>query len=338
MSTKLWSTLLLASMVTAFTLFSLPSHAAGKVELLNVSYDPTRELYEDINKNFAAQWKTKTGQDVVVKQSHGGSGAQSRAVMDGLPADVVTLGVEAHINAIAGKAHLLPENWKSLLPDNSSPYTSTIVFLVHKGNPRHIRDWPDLITPGVQVITPNPKTSGAAQLAFLAAWTYARHQPDGNDDKALAFVTALYRHVPVLDTGGRGATITFTRHGTGDVLVSWENEAHLVLKEQPGQYEIVYPSSSILAEPTVAVVTKNAARHGTTAVAEAYLKFLYTPQAQEIEAQHFYRPRNPQVLAKYSAIFPAIKLYTVDQEFGGWSKVEAGFFADGGIFDKIYAP
>jgi sulfate transport system substrate-binding protein len=310
---------------------------AADQHLLNVSYSPTRELYKAVNPLFVAAWKAKTGNTLTIDMSYGGSGSQSRAVVDGLDADVATLGVEAHINAIA-KAGLTNKNWKTLLPDNSAPYTSTIVFLVRKGNPKHIKDWADLVKPDVKVITPNPKTSGAAQLAFLAAWIYAEHQPGGNDKTAQAFVSKLYHNVPVLDTSGRNATITFTRRGVGDVLLGWENEAHLALKEQPGQYEIVYPASSILAEPPVSVVTKNAQRHGTTAVAEAYLKFLYTSEAQEIEAKTFYRPRDPKVLAKFAAVFPKIKLYTVQQEFGGWPNVEARFFGDGKIFDQIYKP
>jgi len=327
----------IASLLAAATILAATAAQAADYKLLNVSYDPTRELYRSVNTAFAAAYKARTGNTVTIDQSHGGSGAQSRAVSDGLSADVVTLGVEAHVNAIA-KAGLLPADWKSRLPNDSAPYTSTIVFLVRKGNPKHVRDWGDLVKPGTQVITPNPKTSGAAQLAFLAAWAFAKNRPSGNDQKAQDFVTALYRHVPVLDTGGRGATITFTRRGIGDVLLDWENEAHLALKEQPGQYEIVYPSSSILAEPPVAVVTKNAQQHGTASVAADYLKFLYTPQAQEIEAKNFYRPRDPKVLAKYAKQFPKIKLFTVNQEFGGWPKVESRFFVDGAVFDKIYRP
>jgi len=322
---------LLAGVAMAGTAMAADQH------LLNVSYDPTRELYKAINPLFQAEWKAKTGNTVVIDQSHGGSGAQSRAVIDGLAADVVTLGIEDHVEAIA-KAGLIPANWKSLLPDDSSPYISTIVFLVHKGNPKGIKDWADLLKPGVQVITPNPKTSGAAQLAFLAAWAYAKHQPGGSEEKAQAFVADVYRRVPVLDSGGRGATLTFTRRGIGDVLLDWENEAQLALKEQPGQYEIVYPSSSVLAEPSVAVVAKNAAQHGTTDVAEAYLRFLYTPQAQEVEAKNFYRPRDPGVLAKYESLFPKIKLYTIAEEFGGWPAVESKFFVEGKIFDQIYKP
>jgi sulfate/thiosulfate-binding protein len=303
--------------------------------LLNVSYDPTRELYKAINPLLQAEWKAKTGKIINIDQSHGGSGAQARAVVDGLEADVVTLGIEAHVNAIA-EAGLLTADWKSRLPSDSSPYTSTIVFLVKKGNPKGIKDWPDIVKPDVQVITPNPKTSGAAQLAFLAAWAYAKNQPSGDETKAQAFVTDLYGHVPVLDTSGRGATLTFMRRGIGDVLLDWENEAQLALKEQPGKYEIVYPSSSVLAEPPVAVVAKNAEKHGTTEVAETYLKFLYTAKAQEIEAENFYRPRDLQVLAKHESQFPKLKLYTIKDEFGGWPSVGAKFFAEGKIFDQIY--
>jgi sulfate transport system substrate-binding protein len=325
------------SLVAAGAVLGTGAASAASQHLLNVSYSPTRELYKTVNPLFVKEWKTKTGNALTIDVSYGGSGAQSRAVLDGLDADVVTLGVEAHISVLA-KAGLLAGNWKTLLPDDSAPYTSTIVFLVRKGNPKHIRDWADLVKPGVQVITPNPKTSGAAQLSFLAAWIYAKHRPGGNDKTAEAFVSKLYHNVPVLDTSGRGATITFSRRAIGDVLLDWENEAHLALREQRGQYEIVYPSSSILAEPPIAVVTKNAQRHGTTGVAAAYLKFLYTPQAQAIEAANFYRPRDPEILAKFAATFPKIKLYTIQQEFGGWPDVEARFFADGKIFDRIYKP
>jgi len=312
---------------------------ANDIHLLNVSYDPTRELYKAINPLFAAEWKAKTGDTVTIDMSHGGSGGQSRAVIDGLDADVVTLALAYDIDAIAQKAKLLPADWQKRLPENSTPYTSTIVFLVRKGNPWKVKDWPDLVKPGIQVVTPNPKTSGGARWAYLAAWAYAAHAPGGNAEKAKAFVAELYHHVPVLDSGARGSTITFTQRGIGDVLLSWENEAHLVLKEAGGdQYEIVYPSSSILAEPPVAVVDANAKRHGTEAAAQAYLRFLYTPRAQEVEADNFYRPRDPKILAAHAAIFPAIKLYTIDEDFGGWQKAQAVHFADGGVFDQIYKP
>jgi sulfate transport system substrate-binding protein len=314
------------------------AHAAN-VTLLNVSYDPTRELYKDINAAFAAQWKVKTGDNVAINQSHGGSGAQARAVIDGLDADVVTLALAYDIDAISQKAGLLPANWQKRLPENSTPYTSTIVFLVRKGNPWHIKDWPDLVKPGVQVITPNPKTSGGARWAYLAAWAYAEKAPGGNAEKAKAFIAALYKHVPVLDTGARGSTTTFVQRGIGDVLLSWENEAHLALKEQGGdKFQIVYPSNSILAEPPVALVDKNADRHGTRKVAEAYLQFLYTKGAQEIEAKDFYRPRDPAILAAHAADFPKIPLYTIDDVFGGWQNAQQVHFSDGGVFDQIYKP
>ena len=314
------------------------AQAAG-TKLLNVSYDPTRELYKDINAAFAGEWKAKTGQDVTINQSHGGSGAQSRAVIDGLDADVVTLALAYDIDAISQKAGLLPANWQTRLPQNSTPYTSTIVFLVRKGNPWHIKDWPDLIKPGVHVITPNPKTSGGARWSYLAAWAYAQKAPGGNFEKAKAFVAALYKHVPVLDTGARGSTTTFVQRGIGDVLLSWENEAHLALKEQGGEnFQIVYPSNSILAEPPVALVDKNVDRHGTRKVAEAYLQFLYIKEAQEIEAKDFYRPRDQGMLAAPCRQFPNIPLFTIDEVFGGWKKAQAMHFADGGVFDQIYKP
>ncbi|MDE1938692.1 MAG: sulfate ABC transporter substrate-binding protein [Alphaproteobacteria bacterium] len=328
----------LAVFVTTSMLFFASAQAAD-VKLLNVSYDPTRELYKDINTAFAAQWKAKTGEAVTINMSHGGSGAQSRAVIDGLDADVVTLALAYDIDAISQRAGLLPAAWQKRLLDNSAPYTSTIVFLVRKGNPWHIKDWPDLMRPGIQVITPNPKTSGGARWAYLAAWAYALNVPGGNADEAKAFVTALYKNVPVLDTGARGATTTFVQRGIGDVLLSWENEAHLVLKERGGdKFEIVYPSMSILAEPSVALIDKNVDRHGTRKVAEAYLHFLYTKEAQEIEARNFYRPRNPEILAAHTSDFPKIPLVTIDKVFGGWQKAQATHFADGGVFDQIYKP
>jgi sulfate/thiosulfate transport system substrate-binding protein len=323
----------------AVALLTVSAAEAGSVSLLNVSYDPTRELYRDINTAFAAQWKARTGQDLNIRQSHAGSGAQARAVIDGLDADVVTLALAYDIDAIAQRARLLPANWQQRLPHNSTPYTSTYVFLVRKGNPWHIRDWSDLVRPGIQVITPNPKTSGGARWAYLAAWGYALRQPGGNADKARAFVQALYRHVPVLDTGARGSTITFVQRGIGDVLLAWENEAYLALKEHGAdKFEIVYPSVSILAEPPVALVDRNVDRHGTRQVAEAYLQFLYTRQAQEIEARNFYRPRDPEVLRAFARQFPSIPLFTVDEVFGGWQKAQATHFADGGVFDQIYRP
>ena len=318
---------------------SLAAANAADVSLLNASYDPTRELYKDINAAFAKDWKAKTGDNLNIKQSHGGSGAQARAVIDGLDADVVTLALAYDIDAVAQKAKLLPPTWQKRLPENSTPYTSTIVFLVRKGNPWKIHDWQDLVKPGIQVITPNPKTSGGARWSYLAAWAYALKAPGGSPDKAKAFVQALYKHVPVLDTGARGSTTTFVQRGIGDVLLSWENEAQLALKEQGGEkFEIVYPKSSILAEPPVAVVDKNVDRHKTRKVAEAYLQFLYTKQAQEIEAKNFYRPRDAEVAKAFAKNFPAITLYSIDDVFGGWTKAQATHFADGGVFDQIYKP
>jgi sulfate transport system substrate-binding protein len=311
--------------------------AAGSVKLLNVSYDPTRELYQDFNAAVAKYWKAKTGVDVEINQSHGGSGAQSRSVIDGLQADVVTLGLAYDIDAIAEKAKILPANWQSRLPDNSTPYTSTIVFLVRKGNPKHIKEWADVIRDGVAVITPNPKTSGGARWSYLAAWGYALRHNNNDDAKARAFVARLYKNVPVLDSGARGSTTTFAQRGLGDVLLSWENEAHLALKEfGADKFEIVYPSESILAEPPVAVVDKIAAKHGTTTLATAYLNYLYSDEGQEIAARNFYRPRNEKVAAKYAAQFPKLTLFTIDQTLGGWQKAQAKHFADGGVFDQIY--
>jgi sulfate transport system substrate-binding protein len=315
----------------------MPGHA--QQTLLNVSYDPTRELYADYDRFFADTWKKQTGETVTVNASHSGSGAQARAVIDGLEADVVTLALAYDIDAIADKAKLLPADWQTRLPDNSTPYTSTIVFLVRKGNPKHIRDWPDLTRSDVKVITPNPKTSGGARWNYLAAWGYALRQPGGSEAKARDFVAALYRNVPVLDTGARGATITFAQRKQGDVLIAWENEAFLVLDEfGKDNFEIVAPSASILAEPPVALVDKNVDKHGTRAVAEAYLKELYTPEGQEIVAKHFYRPRDPAIAAKYQDKFPRLPLFTIDDVFGGWKKAQATHFADGGVFDQIYKP
>jgi len=309
--------------------------AASSVTLLNASYDPTRELYRDVNAAFAAQWKARHGAAVTIRMSHDGSGKQARAIVDGLPADVATLALAYDLDTLADRG-LIAKNWQQRLPDNSSPYTSTIVFLVRKGNPKHIRDWPDLIKPGVQVITPNPKTSGGARWNFLAAWGYALKQPGGNEAKARAFVKTLYQHVPVLDTGARGATNTFVQRGMGDVLLAWENEALLAQRKLgKGSFDIVVPSLSILAEPPVTVIDRNVDKHGTRAIAEAYLKFLYSPQGQELEAKNFYRPRSPQVMAKYPAQFPKVKTFTLRDLFGDWHKVQAKFFADGGIFDQI---
>jgi sulfate transport system substrate-binding protein len=325
----------IASLVVAALLAAATSAQAADVTLLNVSYDPTRELYKDLGAAFAAQWKTDR---VTLNTSNGGSGAQARAVIDGLQADVVTLALAADIDAIAKTAKVLPADWQKRLPQNSVPYTSTIVFLVRKGNPWKIKDWNDLVKPGIQVVTPNPKTSGGARWAYLAAWAYAEKAPGGNAQKAKDFVGNLYKHVPVLDTGARASTVTFTKRGIGDVLLSWENEAQLALKETPGQYQIVYPSRSIQAEPPVALVDKNVDRHKTRAVAEAFLKFLYTPAAQDIEGKDFYRPRDPAAAAKYKNQFPSIPLATIDGDFGGWDKAQQVHFADGGVFDQIYQP
>ena len=309
--------------------------ATGRVTLLNVSYDPTRELYADFNKAFAAYWKAKTGQDVRIDQSHGGSGKQARSVIDGLQADVVTLALAADIDAIAVKGKLLPLNWQSLLPDNSAPYTSTIVLLVRKGNPKGIHDWSDLVRPGVAVITPNPKTSGGARWNYLAAWAWALAQPGGDDASAREFVRKLYANVPVLDTGARGSTTTFVQRGLGDVLIAWENEAQLALRELgTDKLEIVVPSVSILAEPPVAVVDKVALARGTRDVATAYLNYLYSKDAQEIIAKNFYRPRDAEVAAKYAAQFPQLKLSSI-ADFGGWQKAQETHFADGGVFDQL---
>ncbi len=310
----------------------------ASLTLLNVSYDPTREFYEDYNAQFIRYWKARTGQDVTVNQSHGGSGKQARSVMEGLQADVVTLALAGNIDAIASQAKLLPLNWQSRLPDNSTPYTSTIVFLVRKGNPKHIKDWGDLIKPGVQVITPNPKTSGGARWNYLAAWGWALSQPGGSDATAREFVQKLYANVPVLDTGARDATNTFVQQSIGDVLVAWENEAFLAVREVGAdKLQIVVPSVSVLAEPAVAVVDQVALKHGTRTLAREYLLHLYSKEGQEIAARNFYRPRDPQVAKKYASQFPQLKLLTI-ADFGGWAKVEAEHFADGAIFDQIYAP
>lgn len=310
---------------------------AAQVTILNVSYDPTRELYADYNAAFAKYWAAKSGQKVVVNQSHGGSSKQARSVIDGLAADVVTLGLAGDVDGIATRGRLLPLNWQSRLPNNSAPYTSTIVFLVRKGNPKNIHDWPDLIKPGVAVITPNPKTSGGARWNYVAAWGWARQQPGGSDESAKAFIHKLYKNVPVFDTGARGATTTFVQRGIGDVLLGWENEAHLAVKEVGAdKIEIIMPSVSILAEPAVAVVDKVVLRRGTREVAQAYLEHLYSPEGQEIIARNYYRPRDPTVAAKYASDYPPLKLLTI-ADFGGWSKVQKEHFADGGIFDQIYA-
>jgi sulfate/thiosulfate-binding protein len=325
---------LLLSALTASALF-----AAGPVKLLNVSYDPTRELYQDIDAAFAKQWKAKTGVEVQISQSHGGSGKQARAVIDGLQADIVTLALAYDIDVLSEKGNLVPKNWQSRLPHNSTPYTSTIVFLVRKGNPKHIKDWDDLVKPGVGVITPNPKTSGGARWSYLAAWGYALKKNNGDEKKAQEFVTRLYKNVPVLDSGARGSTTTFAQRGIGDVLLSWENEAFLALSQLgKDKFEVVTPSISILAEPPVSIVDKVAAKHGTTEVAKAYLEFLYSEEGQEIGAKNYYRPQSTQVLAKHASQFPKLTLFTIDELFGGWQKAQKKHFEDGGIFDKIYTP
>lgn len=318
----------------------LPSgegHAAGqRVELLNASYDPTREFYTEYNAAFAAHWLAQTGDQVVIKQSHGGSGKQARSVIDGLRADVVTLALAGDIDALATVGRLLPADWPQRLPHRSTPFTSTIVFLVRQGNPKGIKDWPDLVRPGVSVITPNPKTSGGARWNYLAAWEFARRHT-GSDEGARAFVTRLYRNVPVLDTGARGATTTFVQRGLGDVLLSWENEAHLALREfGVGRFAIVVPSLSVLAVPPVAVVVQVAAKKGTTAVARAYLEFLYSDTGQTIAGRHFFRPRAAAIAARFAAQFPALRCFTIDEAFGGWAQAHQVHFAEGGLFDQIY--
>jgi sulfate transport system substrate-binding protein len=311
--------------------------AQTRVTLLNVSYDPTRELFQDYNGAFARYWKAKTGQDVLIKQSHGGSGKQARAVIDGLPADVVTLALANDIDAISQNSGFLPRDWQSRLPNNSSPCTSTIVFLVRKGNPKNIRDWHDLVRPGLSVITPNPKTSGGARWNYLAAWGYALHQYHNDQAKARQFVTQLYKNVPVLDSGARGATTTFVQRGIGDVLITWESEAFLAVKALGNdRLEIVVPSYSILAEPPVAVVDRVASKHGTISTATAYLQYMYSDEGQEIAARHYYRPRSKPIADKYMWQFPKLNLFTIDEVFGGWKDAQKTHFADGGVFDQIY--
>jgi sulfate/thiosulfate transport system substrate-binding protein len=324
------------AIATAASALLLAGTVSAQMQLLNVSYDPTRELYVAVNTAFAKYWKAKTGQDVQFRQSHGGSGAQARAVIDGLDADVVTLALAYDIDAVSNSG-LIHKEWQKRLPQNSSPYTSTIVFLVRKGNPKGIKDWDDLIRPGIQVITPNPKTSGGARWNYLAAWEYAKRK-GGSDAKAREFVAALFKNVPVLDSGARGATTTFVQRGIGDVLIAWENEAYLALEEEKDKVQIVTPSISILAEPPVAVVDKVVAKKGTKAVAEAYLQFLYTPEGQDIAARHHYRPRDEKVAAKYASRFANVQLFTIDEAFGGWQNAQKTHFNDGGTFDKIYKP
>jgi sulfate/thiosulfate-binding protein len=337
---------LAALVLAAFTfLDTAPVEAQQGVTILNVSYDPTRELYEAIKPEFARYWKAKTGQDVTVNASHGGSGAQARHVIDGLQADVVTLGLAYDVDALAREAQLLPANWQSRLPHHSTPFTSTIVLLVRKGNPKQIKDWDDLARPGVQVITPNPKTSGGARWNYLAAWGYALKKNNGDEKKAREFVASIYKNVPVLDSGARGSTTTFVQRGIGDVLIAWENEALLAVQkfgQKPGQnqfeFEIVAPSVSILAEPPVALVDKVADKRNTRQVAQGYLEFLYQPAAQEIAARNFYRPADQTVAKKFAAQFPKVPTFTIDEVFGGWTKAQQAHFDDGGIFDQIYQP
>ena len=329
-------TIVLGLAAAAVMTATAPARAA-KVEILNVSYDPTRELYKDVNTAFGKEWKAKTGDDIVINQSHGGSGKQARSVIDGLQADVVTLALAYDIDEIAARAKLLPANWQAQLPNNSTPYYSTIVFLVRKGNPKGIKDWSDLIKPGVEVITPNPKTSGGARWNYLAAYGWARRTL-GSREAAEGYITKLFEHVPVLDSGARGSTTTFVQRGVGDVLLAWENEAMLSRNEfGADKFDIVVPSISILAEPPVAVVDANVDRHGTRAVSEAYLKFLYSPTGQDLIGKNFYRPRTPAAIAKYSKQFPYVKLLTIETNFGGWATAQKTHFADGGVFDRIYS-
>ena len=340
MKSKHWlprMTAFMAAGIAMAALFGSSLATAAEVTLLNVSYDPTRELYVDYNAAFAKYWKAKTGTDVKINQSHGGSGKQARSVIDGLSADVVTLALAADIDAVASQGKLLPINWQSRYPDNSSPYTSTIVFLVRKGNPKGIHDWSDLIKPGVAVITPNPKTSGGARWNYLAAWGWAMKQPGGNAATAKEFVRKLYKNVPVLDTGARGSTTTFVQRELGDVLIAWENEAMLAIKELGGdKLQIIVPTVSVLAEPPVAVVDKVVLRRGTREVATAYLQYLYSKQGQEIVARNYYRPRDQEIAAKYAAQYPKLNLVTI-ADFGGWAKAQPEHFSEGGVFDQIYA-
>jgi sulfate transport system substrate-binding protein len=321
------------------SVFPQPAQAQKAVTLLNVSYDPTRELYQDFNAAFAQYWQGKTGDVLTVNQSHGGSGKQARAVIDGLEADIVTLALAYDIDEIAQKARLIPEDWQKRLPQNSSPYTSTIVLLVRKGNPKGIKDWGDLVKPGVSVITPNPKTSGGARWNYLAAWGYALRQPGGSEETAKDFVTRLYKNVPVLDSGARGSTTTFVERGIGDVLIAWENEALLSVKELGAdKFEIIFPAVSILAEPPVTMVDKVVDKRGSRAVAQAYLEYLYTEEGQKVAAKHYYRPRLASVATEYANQFPQVTMFTIDEVFGGWQKAQNTHFADGGTFDQIYQP
>ena len=336
---KTLQTIARLSLVLAIGAAGAPTAAAqGKATLLNVSYDPTRELYKDINVAFAREWKRRTGQDAEIRQSHGGSGAQARAVIDGLEADVVTLALAYDIDEIAARGKTLPADWQKKLPHNSTPFASTVAFVVRKGNPKGIRDWNDLVRPDVQVITANPKTSGGARWNYLGAWGYALQKNKGSEAAARDFVGRLYKNVPVLDAGARGSTTTFVERGIGDVLIAWENEALLAVKQLgPDKFDIVIPSVSIVAEPPVAVNEVVAAKHGTTKVARAYLEFLYTDTAQAIAAKHYFRPTGPRSLAKYGSAFPKVPQFTIDKVFGGWAKAQKTHFADGGIFDQIYS-
>jgi sulfate transport system substrate-binding protein len=333
---KPFSLLLLTPLLALFVASCEKSTTSSSLELQNVSYDPTREFYEEVNVAFAKKWAADGKGEIRITQSHGGSGKQARAVIDGQPADVVTLALAGDIDVIARESGLFPTDWQSKLPDNSSPYTSTIVFVVRKGNPKGLKDWGDLVTAGTQVITPNPKTSGGARWNYLAAWVWAEKEFAGDRPKVLDYMTRLFKNVPVLDTGARGSTTTFAQRKIGDIFLSWENEAYLIEKEFPGETEIVYPSISILAEPPVAVVEKTAEKGGKLELARAYLEYLYTPEAQELAGKHFYRPRNAEILARFSSKLPAIPLVTVDQDFGGWEKAQKEHFDDGGTFDQIY--
>jgi sulfate/thiosulfate transport system substrate-binding protein len=333
-----FKTLAISSLVLILTFFSA-GFARADVTLLNVSYDPTRELYREFNAVFAKYWKGKTGETAAFRQSHGGSGSQARAVIDGLEADVVTLALAYDIDVLHEKAKLIPQDWQKRLRYNSAPYTSTIVFLVRKGNPKRIKGWDDLVKPGVEVITPNPKTSGGARWNYLAAWGYEQTKPGGNEGKARQFITDIFKKVPVLDSGARGSTTTFVERGVGDVLLAWENEAFLAVKELgPEKVQIVVPSVSMLAEPPVSIVDKIVDKKKTRAAAQAYLEYLYTPEGQEIAVKHYYRPRLEATAKKYAAAFPKVKFFTIDELFGGWHKAHKVHFADGGIFDQIYQP
>lgn len=330
--------IIFASVLALLSGTAVTGAMAGSIKLLNVSYDPTRELYQEFNTAFARHWKAQGGEDLGIRQSHGGSGKQARAIIDGLEADVATLALAYDVDVLQSRAGLIPANWQARLPHNSSPYTSTIVFLVRKGNPKKIRDWDDLVKPGVSVITPNPKTSGGARWNYLAAWGYALKKNGNNPARAREFVGKLFANVPVLDSGARGSTTTFVERGIGDVLLAWENEAFLAVKELgPDKFDIVAPSLSILAEPPVTVVDKNVDKHGTRKVAEAYLQYLYSPAGQEIAARNYYRPTDEKVAAKYARQFPKLNLITIDGEFGGWSRAQKEHFADGGLFDQIYS-